>query len=295
MEIREKQFALANGRRLGVAEGGPPDGYPLFYFHGFPGCRKEAGLVLEGQLPGHVRILAVDRPGMGLSDFQPDRRMLDWPRDIAELADQLGIGQYAVLGLSGGGPYAAACAWAMPDRIAAAAIVEGPTELHDRAHGSQLSRANRIMLNFLRHAPGLAKPSYATFGFFLKHWPYRVLDSNLHLLPRRDQEVLSRPAVRKALASSFQDSVAQGYDGGSQELRILSDPWGFDLQEIRAPVRLWHGELDPIVPVAMGRHLARMIPGCTAEILADESHYSLPVLHGARIIGDLVGRAMAGA
>ena len=110
-------LTLRDGRALGYAEYGDPGGIPGFYFHGHPGSRLEAQLADQAAVETGIRIIALDRPGYGRSDFQPGRRILDWPSDAAEVADQLGIGAVPVLGASGGGPYALACGYVLPERF----------------------------------------------------------------------------------------------------------------------------------------------------------------------------------
>jgi len=116
---------LKDGRRLGYAEFGVPNGKPLFHFHGYPGSRLEGKLLHETAAKCGVRLIAIDRPGMGFSDVKPNRSILDWPGDVAELADSIGIDRFAVEGVSGGGPYSAACAYRIADRITKAGIVSG--------------------------------------------------------------------------------------------------------------------------------------------------------------------------
>src|SRR6267154_2568684 len=103
-------FRLKRGLRLGFAEFGRADGDPLFYFHGWPSSRLEVGLGDEIFHEVGARIIAIDRPGYGLSDFQPDRKLTDWPNDVCELAGHLGLETFGIIGTSGGGPYAAVCA-----------------------------------------------------------------------------------------------------------------------------------------------------------------------------------------
>ena len=122
-----QQVTLQDGRMLGYAEYGAPEGMPAFYFHGFPGSRLDYQLVDTGEAAAeaNARIVAPDRPGYGLSDFRRGRKILDWPNDVTELADALGIDRFAVLGISGGGPYAAACVLTIPRRLTVTAIVCG--------------------------------------------------------------------------------------------------------------------------------------------------------------------------
>jgi len=117
---------LKDGRQLGYADLGNPDAnHVIFHFHGFPGYRLEAMLLADRAITKNVRLIGIDRPGWGLSDFKKNRTLLDWPDDVAELADALGIDKFAVEGISGGGPYAAACAYKIPERLTSCGIISG--------------------------------------------------------------------------------------------------------------------------------------------------------------------------
>jgi pimeloyl-ACP methyl ester carboxylesterase len=116
---------LRDGRALGYAQYGDPGGPPIFFFHGSPGSRIQRHPDASIARELGARIITMDRPGYGLSDFQPARTLLDWPADVAQLADALGIDHFAAIGLSGGGPYLLACAYAMPDRLCSAIVVSG--------------------------------------------------------------------------------------------------------------------------------------------------------------------------
>ena len=112
----DQTLKLKDGRTLGYIDLGNKDGKPLFHFHGFPGSRLEATILADRAIVKNIRVICIDRPGMGLSDFKENRTLLDWPDDVVELADALEIDKFAVEGISGGGPYAAACAYKIPDR-----------------------------------------------------------------------------------------------------------------------------------------------------------------------------------
>ena len=114
-------LTLPDGRKLGFAEWGDPEGKPIFHFHGSSSSRLEHPY-LEHHLVG-VRLVTIDRPGHGLSSFQPSRQLLDWPRDVDTLADHLGLGTFAVSGWSFGGPYAMACAFSFPERLTAVGLI----------------------------------------------------------------------------------------------------------------------------------------------------------------------------
>ena len=271
----EDQVWLPDGRRLGYRATGPARGQPLFYFHGFPGSRREAGLLCQGGNGNGWRTFAIDRPGIGLSDMQHGRTLLDWPRDVAEFANALGIERFTTLGVSGGGPYAAVCAWALPERVRAAGIVCGMGQISDPESITGMHQLNRGALQLLRHLPSLSGPAFGPMALLLKHWPLALLDGHSHALPKADQEALQRPDVRRVLSDSFREAVRQGSGGGAQELKIYCRAWGFSLDSIRVPVCIWHGELDTLVPCEMGRRLASRIPKCRASFFPDHGHYSL--------------------
>ena len=119
------QILLQDSRYLSYAEYGSRSGCPVFYFHGLPGSRLQRPPEIPPALRHKIRLVTIDRPGMGFSTFKPGRRLLDWPSDVEELADALGIGRFAVIGVSGGGPYAAACAYGIPGRLNAVAWKTG--------------------------------------------------------------------------------------------------------------------------------------------------------------------------
>src|SRR5919109_4568041 len=144
-----RTIRLRDGRQVGYAEWGDPGGQPLFYFHGWPGSRLEGRLGDQPAKAKGIRLIALDRPGMGLSDHQPRRRLVDWPDDVIQVAAALGLDRFAVLGISGGGPYAAACAWKLSDRLTGAGIVSGLAPLDVPGVIAGMSRRNRLSLQLV--------------------------------------------------------------------------------------------------------------------------------------------------
>src|SRR2546421_4137372 len=147
-----------DGRTLAYAEAGDPAGAPVLYFHGLPGSRSDFNLPLfqEALAESGVRVIGVDRPGFGASDFQPGRRYEDWAADVAAVADELAVDRFGVLGYSSGGPYVVACANALRDRLTFAGIVSGvaPAEAPSFRHG--MAKTDAIMTRLARIAPPLA-------------------------------------------------------------------------------------------------------------------------------------------
>src|SRR5918996_4665095 len=140
----DRTIRLRDGRRLGFAEWGDAGGRPLLYFHGWPGSRVEGRLADETARSRRIRMIAVDRPGMGRSDFPPRRTLVDWPDDVVEVAAAVALDRFAVLGISGGGPYAAACAWKLSDRLTRAGLVSCLTPLDVPGATAGMGRRNRL-------------------------------------------------------------------------------------------------------------------------------------------------------
>jgi pimeloyl-ACP methyl ester carboxylesterase len=263
---------LRDGRRIGCAEYGRPDGVPGFYFHGHPGSRLEPELAEDAAAEAGVRVIALDRPGYGLSDLRPGRTILDWPRDVAEVADLLGLGSFSVLGSSGGGPYALACGHELPDRVTKVGVVSGlgPRDLPGATEGMRW--ANRVGFDLGARFPPLARLAMSSMGRKVKRRPERVLDAIGRAMSTSDADIVARPEVRRVLAAVFAEAFRQGSRGAADDIVLLGRPWGFRPEEVRPPVVLWQGEDDVLVPPAMGRSLAARIPNCEPTFVPGEGH-----------------------
>jgi pimeloyl-ACP methyl ester carboxylesterase len=263
---------LRDGRSIGYAEFGDPDGRPLVFFHGSPGSRLE-GRLADGAAKGRgVRVVALDRPGFGASDFQPGRTILDWPDDVVEVADALDIARFAVLSISAGAPFALACAFKVPERLTGAAVVSGvaPPGVEGTTKGMMpLIRLERLLGERL---PWLAAAPYWLMEQMTKRAPERSLSSMSGSLPPSDRAVLARPEVRDVLLESSVESFRRGSRAAAQELVLYARPWRFRLAEIDMRVHLWCGDADPIMTPPMGRYLAGVIPHCRATFLPGEGH-----------------------
>jgi pimeloyl-ACP methyl ester carboxylesterase len=299
MQRSARTIRLADGRRLGFDEHGAPDGIPVLYFHGSPSSRLE--WVLFGpveRLQRHgLRLVAVDRPGLGLSDFQPDRRMIDWPADVRALADHLGWERFAVLGYSGGSAYAAACAWAMPERLTATAMVAAvaPFELPGVAEGIPGGNLRFLMLS--RDRPRAARAMQAAMGLVVRFAPNRVLASMASALPAPDRAVIADPDLQRAFLRMVRESGRQGVRGPQVDSALMVSPWGFDPAEIRVPVSIWKGKQDQNAPLAMAEHLARVIPQSRLTVYPEDGHISVVTRHADAIFGAIRAeheRIMAG-
>ena len=267
-----QQIKLKDGRMLGHAEYGDPDGKPVLYFHGFPGSRLDWQPFDDGSASDmKARIVAVDRPGYGLSDFKRGRKILDWPDDVIELADALRLDRFAVMGASGGGPYVAACAFKIPKRLTAAAMVcgMGPSEapgIKDGIAWKSGPGKSRLMRRL----------TYMLLSMALRKQPSKVVSNMKKSVVGPDKVfLLEKPECAEKLIDAWREGLRSGSSGVSHEAVLFARPWEFRLQDIATEVHLWHGEQDGNVPVSAARYVAGAIPNCHARFPEDEGHLSL--------------------
>jgi len=281
---------LSDGRRLCYAEFGAAGGTPLLYCHGFPASRLEARIFDAAANAQNFRVIAPDRPGYGLSDFLACRRIGDWASDMGELADRLGLQRFAVLGVSGGGPYAMACGERLGNRVSRIGLVGalGPLCRADSTLGMGFLAAQAIRL--ARAAPSLAGWMYAqVVGPFMRRHPLAMLSLLTSAAPQADRHALRDPDIQNMLARSIEEAFRHGGRGPAHDLYLYTQPWDIDPGAIAVETYLWHGEADRTVPVAMGRRNAALIPRCHATFYPDEGHFSLPIRRAESILAVLAG------
>src|SRR5574339_649251 len=288
---QQLRLPVPGERRLGYDERGPSDGKPLFYFHGSPSSRLEAFLYLSDELLQslNVRLIAADRPGMGLSDFQPGRRQLDWAQDVIALADHLGVERFAILAYSLGGPYALACAHAIPERLTKAGIVSGAALFTIPELVQNINEGTRRFLSLPREKPWLSRLFLGLMlGLPARIAPGMLIKNASALLPAPDTAVLSEdPALQQGFVRSVREAMRQGTRGAHHDSLLTVTNPGFRLEDLRVPVLLWHGEMDQNIPLAMARYMANAIPNCEAKFYPGEGHLSLFKKHAREIVRSL--------
>ena len=265
---------LDDRRWIACAECGDPGGRPVFAFHGIPGSRlqqhPDAGIAAERGM----RVIHIDRPGFGLSSPCPARTLASWAHDIVAIADRLDLETFAVAGVSGGGPFALACAALLGERVTRAAIVSGvgpPGSMH----GGRTTLGAHAAFYFAARAPRLLRGPLGAAARLGVRAPGRFFDRLARHLAPDDQRTLARPEVRAMLARDLGESLRQGVDAVLTDLRLEARPWQLPLEAIRTPVALWHGDADRIVPPAAARHLAAVIPGAQAQVLPGLGHFMI--------------------
>lgn len=280
----EQVLKLHDGRLLGYTEYGDPEGSAVFYFHGWPGSRLDAGPWDAAAQAEHVRLIALDRPGFGLSDFQPARSIAGWPADVSEAADLLGPDHFAVVGYSGGGPYALACGAAPDARLSRIAVVSSLAEITAAGQLDGMSGTNRGLFILARRYPWALPIPLGVVSFGARHFP--GLASRGVAAPER-AIFKSIPGLEQALVHSVQEAFRHGVRGAADEGVLFMRPWGFLLEQVRLPVSLWQGEADTNVPPAMGHRLAEGLPHCTAHFIPGAGHL-WGVANGVEVLHALV-------
>lgn len=266
---------LGSRRQLGFAEWGDPWGVPVLFFHGTPGSRRLAFSNDAVARELGVRLICVERPGFGLSAPQPDRTLLDWPSDVAEFADILGLGRFAVVGMAAGGPYALACGHRLPGRLTGVGVIAGfvPPQMYP---GDELvllirqdpDRARRIIRSNLETMAG-------------------ELEATVASLPAErgghDRQVYARPEVQAQLLAAGREALRSGIDGMVTDVWLLNSPWGFAVADVPTRTHWWHGDEDRLTPLPAVERIVSPLPRGTLTIHRGEGH-AIAFDHGDEIL-----------
>jgi pimeloyl-ACP methyl ester carboxylesterase len=280
---------LADARRIGCLEVGASDGFPVFHFHGNGSSRLEVTLLADAAAAAGARLIGLDRPGIGDSDPAPGRTLIDWPHDVAQVADRLQIGRFAVAGFSAGGAYALACADRMADRLTGCALISSicPPELVLQA-APPWARATWW---FAQHHPDLV---HAGMRLLLPDLPPGEFSAEVRLsriaswLAAPDRAVLHEPAVKQALVRAMTESRRQGATANRLEVLALLRSWSLRVDQIALRrIFLWHGERDRLTPIGPARLLAERLPACNATFCADDGHFSTLAHHAHDVFAAL--------
>ena len=226
---------LPDGRELAWLELGDVDDPAVFVFHGTPGSRLQVSFDGAAIEAARVRFIAVDRPGYGHSTFQRDRQLADWASDIACLADHLGIDAFSVVGISGGGPHAAACARFLPDRVRCAGIVSGVGPLAEPGSEAGMMLFNRVVTRLARRSPYLVSPIFALSTWLFRRWPEKSIRATLGQSPQPDVEVMRRPEVKSAYIDSYRRAPSTTARRRRPGLLPLCEAVGFSPRRDHAP------------------------------------------------------------
>src|SRR5712691_12376144 len=287
----ENSVPLENGRIIAFEEYGDANGVPVIFCHGWPSSRTMARLTDEAARDLGIRIISPDRPGISGSSLQPDRKLIDWPHVVERLVDHLDLGEFRVLAVSGGAPYAYATGRAMPERVRAVAIVSGATPIADLADREGLLPLYRWMLALHQKRPQLLRRLfYLARPILSLRPPVRLRPLLLKLLMLRpcDAESLRDSIAFEAIFESQRCAWRGSAEGVIVDAQIYAEPWGFPIAEVQVPVRLWHGKQDRAFSVRLVEEIAARLPNCKARYVDSAGHYSLPIRYMRQILEDLI-------
>ncbi len=270
----EGSVAVRGQRRLSFAEYGSTRGPAIVWMHGTPGARRQIPLEARAYAEAHgLRIIGVDRPGIGSSTphLYPD--IIDWTADLSILLDTLGADTVRLIGLSGGGPYALAAGAALPDRVHGVGVLGGvaPTQGVDAVPGGVIQLAVLLapVLSVARVPLGVALTQAIRL---VRPLAGPGLDLYAALQPPGDKNLLSRPEFKAMFLDDLLNGSRFQTSAPINDLLLFTRHWGFTAADVAVPVRWWHGDADHIVPFAHGRHVVDRLPDATMSVIDGESH-----------------------
>ncbi len=286
--MSEHTFKLSSGRTLGYAEFGDPQGRPLLYFHGWPSSRLQGEIMDEVGRRRGLRIIAPDRPGIGLSEFDPDRKLTDWPAVIRELAAHVGAEKFYVFGVSGGGAYALVCAHVMPERLLGASVVCGAPPLHEVGTAG-LFWAYNLGRWVKKYLPFLLKPGLRLSGWVaggkINEWPQNFLS---RFYAAEDRRALQDQRLHRIMMMSGREALMGNVQAVRHDGTIYELDWGFKMADILYPIQFWHGAEDWNIPLALAQKAAAQMPNAIFKVTPKDGHYSLPLLRCDEIVEELL-------
>jgi pimeloyl-ACP methyl ester carboxylesterase len=278
-----KVMTLPDGRELAWLDLGDPDGPVVFAFHGTPGSRNQIGFLEEVITASGARVVIPDRPGYGHSTFHKGRRLSDWATDVACLADHLGLNRFSVIGVSGGGPHASACARYLPDRVSTLGIVSGVGPLNSSDAAEGMMRANKALTALSRRSQYLVYPLIGLQTFVSRRWPEAAVRSLIKAVPESDAAIIGNPVYSAVFIEDAKRASATSAIAASQDFALFARDWGFRLEDIEVPTHVWHGDADRNVPFNHGQRQADSIPGAEFHACPGEGHF-LVVEHFPEIL-----------
>jgi pimeloyl-ACP methyl ester carboxylesterase len=270
----EGNVAVGEDRQIGFAEFGAPQGRAIFWLHGTPGARRQIPIEARAfAVDENIRLIGIDRPGIGSSTAHQYKNVRDFVDDLRTVADTLGIDKMAVVGLSGGGPYTLACGAAMPDRVVVAGVVGGvaPTIGPDRIGGGLMALGSRVapVLQIAGFPIGMAA---STLIRLIR--PVAGPAAGLYGLvsPPGDRRLMARPEIKAMFLDDLLNGSRKQLQAPFSDIVVFARDWGFRLDEVKVPVKWWHGDADHIIPFSHGEFVVGRLPDAELYPMPGESH-----------------------
>jgi pimeloyl-ACP methyl ester carboxylesterase len=279
----DRVVRLRDGRAMGYAQYGSPDGFPVVNAHGGLACRLDVAAADPIAADVGVRLISPDRPGVGLSDPRPGRTVLDWAHDVAELVDQIEIDRFAVMGWSMGGQYAAAVGYALRDRVTRIAIIAGALPLTEPGVFAELPAMDRFLTRMSQRAPWLAQQWFRMMRMAARTAPTLYGRLAARELGPADGAVIGDRGFGEFARMSYE--ATRQLPGIVEEYRAWMRPWGFAPEDLDVAVDVWTGAQDQLVDRSWPHRLASRIPNATLNI-RDGGHF-MAHLHYREILQTL--------
>lgn len=268
----DQHIKLSDKRKLGFAEYGIENAFPIVYCHGSQSSRLEMHYDQDFALKNNLRIITVDRPGHGLSDFNPNGTILGFGNDVIELMNHLKIDKFSVVGMSAGSPFALALAHSFPNRISKVAIISGFAPFNKESK-QYLSKQIKTMLGLAKSMPFLLKLMLEIQKKQLVKNPRKALAGFLKIMSTPDQEVLKNESIMKVIETMFLEAFRNGSEGVAYEIsKLLVRDWKFELNQIKVPVTFWQGKEDNNVPNQWAELMNNEVPNSELKLIKNEGH-----------------------
>ena len=281
---------LKEGRKLGYRIFGPTDGWPVFYFHGTPSSGMEAQLIENEVLEkNEIRLISIDRPGIGMSGFQKQRNFSHWAKDVEAVANELGIEKFSILGFSGGAGYVAACAALIPNRLQTAVIVAGAWKMNVKEANEHVFESIRLFWKVAAKAPfivpfiikAMRTEKDEITEDEIELWKHRTTEIDFNFLKENNRIAILKSSVNQAIAN---------IKGVTWDVLMYVKDWDIALEKIQFPITLFHGLQDRNVPVALVEKTVSVLPNATLKLYEHEGHYSILGNQMADVIFALTGK-----
>ncbi|PPD25573.1 MAG: hypothetical protein CTY20_15630 [Hyphomicrobium sp.] len=267
--------ALPDGRRIAYREFGARDGHPVLSLHGTPGSRLKFEMADAEARHAGLRLISIDRWGYGFTDLNPRTTLAAFSRDMEVVADALLFDRFAVMGISGGGPFATATAACegLGERIAALALVAPVGPIAGTPVGLKMSPFHVFAFRAVSQTPGAVRLGFGGFRSLLGGHSALAMKIAAARASTVDRSVVCRPHQRQSLVEAFRAGLAFGCDGPVTDMRMFGRRWDVDPRTIRCRSRMWLGTADRNIPIRAARYLAETIPGCELTELDGHGHY----------------------
>ncbi|MBT6401015.1 alpha/beta hydrolase [candidate division WWE3 bacterium] len=267
------KIKLKDGREMGYVEFGDPKGFPVIYCHGWPSAKYE-GLYFDPEAKEHgVRLISIDRPGMGDSTYKPDLTFYQWPDDVKELMDSLDIKNFGVFGVSGGTPYALACAHKLKDSVKRTYIYGGLAPIHSKNYGRKYENLKKLAIS-TNNIPNFTRRAIKVFRKVLRKRPKLYLWILKSRIPKEDRKRASQRGIDIFIKNKL-DAIKKTAEGATHEAGLILNTWDFDIKDIESYVKFWIGTNDDLTPMEMTEYMNETIPNSEMSIIDAGSHFAI--------------------